>query len=132
LSLAYDRQADELITITVPSPRHQRLVVSRFAREDRLLSSEFELRLAGGLALTDPARSLGDYVITGAVVADGLLYALSAAYSTLLVIDLRTKLVTAAYAVEGVERPVGLAASGSELLVAQADGRIAVIGRPQG
>jgi len=131
LALAYDPEADELITVTVPSPRHQSLVVSRFAREDRLLSSEFEPRLAAGLALSDPSRSLADYVVTGSVAADGMLYALSAAYSTLLVIDLRTKLVAAAYAVPGIERPVGLAARGSELLVAQADGRIAVITRPQ-
>jgi hypothetical protein len=131
LSLAYDRQADELITVSVPSPRHQRLVVSRFARQDRLLSSEFEPRLVAGLELRGPDRSLADYVVTGAVVSDGILYSLSAAYSTLLVIDLRTKLVVAAYALPGIVRPVGLAARGSELLVAQADGRIAVINRPQ-
>jgi hypothetical protein len=131
LSLAYDRQADELITITVPSPRHRRLVVSRFARADRELSSEFEPRPASGLALSGPDRSLADYLVTGAAVADGKLYALSAAYSTLLVIDLRTKLVNEAYAVPGIQRPVGLAARGPELLVAQADGGIAVVSRPQ-
>lgn len=131
LSLAYDRQTDELITITVPSPRHQRLVVSRFAREDRQLSSEFEPRLASGLALSAPDRSLADYVVTGAAVADGTLYALSAAYSTLLVIDLRTKLVSEAYAVPDIEGPVGLAARGPELFAAQADGRIAVLRRPR-
>jgi hypothetical protein len=62
-------------------------------------------------------------------VAEGLLYAISAAYSTLLVIDLETKTVSAAYAAAGIERPVGLAVRGGELLVAQADGRVAVIGR---
>jgi hypothetical protein len=45
--------------------------------------------------------------------------------------DLRTKLVSEAYAVPGIERPVGLAARGPELPVAQADGRIAVVSRPQ-
>jgi disulfide bond formation protein DsbB len=131
LSLAYDREADELITVTVPSPRHQRLVVSRFARGDRLLSSEFEPPLAAGLELRAPDRSLADYVVTGAVVSDGMLYAMSAAYSTLLAIDLQTKLIVAAYAVPGIEHPVGLAVRGSELLVAQADGQIAVINKPQ-
>ncbi len=130
LSLAYDRQADELITVTVPSPRHRRMVVSRFDRGDRLLSSEFEPRLAPSLTPSDSGRTLAEYVVTGAVAVDRTLYAVSAAYSTLLVIDLDTKLVTAAYAVPGIERPVGLAARGSELLVAQADGRIAVIARP--
>ncbi|MFO7587278.1 MAG: hypothetical protein R6X22_04305 [Gemmatimonadota bacterium] len=68
--------------------------------------------------------------MTGATVTDGVLYALSAAYSTLLVVDLDERTVIAAYAVPGLERPVGLAARGSQLLVAQADGRIAVLERP--
>jgi hypothetical protein len=38
--------------------------------------------------------------------------------------------VKAAYAVPGLQRPVGVAVRGSQLLVAQADGRIAVIERP--
>jgi len=130
LALAYDPAADELITLTVPSQRHQRLVVSRFDRADFLLASEFLPRLAPGLTPSGPDRGLAEYLVTGAAVADGLLYAISAAYSTLLVIDLRSKEVTAAYAVPGISNPVGLAARGAELLVAQADGRIAVLERP--
>jgi disulfide bond formation protein DsbB len=130
LSLAYDRVADELITVTVPSPRHRRLVVSRFARGDMTLASEFLPRRGAGLAPSGDDRSLAEYVVTGAVVVDGRLYAISAAYSTLLVIDLATQTVTAAYAVPGLDQPVGLAARGNQLLVAQADGRIAVIERP--
>lgn len=131
LSLAYDPSADELITVTVPSPRHRRLVVSRFARSDLKLSSEFEPRLAPSLEPAGEDRSLAEYYVTGTTVADGLLYALSAAYSTLLVIDLEKREVRAAYAVPGLDRPVGLAARGAELLVAQADGRIAVLRRPR-
>jgi disulfide bond formation protein DsbB len=130
LALAYDPTADELITVSVPSPRHQRLVVSRFDRADFLLASEFLPRLAPSLAPSGPDRGLAEYLVTGAAVADGLLYAISAAYSTLLAIDLRSKEVTAAYAVPGISHPVGLAARGAELLVAQADGRIAVLERP--
>jgi disulfide bond formation protein DsbB len=132
LSLAYDRAADELVTVTVPSPRHRRLVVSRFARNDMTLASEFLPRLAPDLAPNGDDRSLAEYVVTGAVVVDGMLYAISAAYSTLLVIDLETKTVTAAYAVPGLEQPVGLTARGGQLLVAQADGRIAVVERRSG
>jgi hypothetical protein len=97
-----------------------------------LLASEFEPRLAAGLAPSGADRSPAEYVVTGAVVADGLLYAISAAYSTLLVIDLDTKELTAAYAVPGIAQPVGLARRGAELLVAEADGRIAVVERPAG
>jgi disulfide bond formation protein DsbB len=130
LALAYDRAADELITISVPSPRHQRLVVSRFARADYVLSSEFVPQLEPHLVRGDAERGLAEYVVTGAVVADGLLYAISTAYSTLLVIDLHAKSVSAAYALPDIAHPVGLAARGAQLLVAQADGRIAVIDRP--
>lgn len=130
LSLAYDPSAGELVTVSVPSPRHRRLVVSRFDRADFLLASEFEPRLASGLTLANPDRTTAEYVVTGAVVEGGLLYAVSAAYSTLLVVDLRDRTLRAAFAVPGIERPVGLAARGAQLLVAQADGRIAVLDRP--
>jgi hypothetical protein len=130
LALAYDPAADELITLSVPSPRHQRLVVSRFDRSDFQLASEFLPRLDAGLVPSGPERGLAEYIVTGAAVADGLLYAISAAYSTLLVIDLQTRAVAAAYAVPGITNPVGLAARGERLLIAQADGRIAVLERP--
>lgn len=127
LSLAYDPGFDELITISIPSPRQKRMVVSRFDRADYLLSSEFLPKPGPALQTTAPERGLADYVVTAATVSDGVLYALSAAYSTLLAIDLQSKTVTAAYAVPGIAKPVGLAARGRELLVAQADGRIAVL-----
>ena len=130
LSLAFDPAAQELITVSVPNPRHHQLVVSRFARRDLTLSSEFGPQLAPDLAPAGPSRTPAEYVVTGAVVADGRLYAISAAYSTLLVVDLKDRKLQAAYAVPGLARPVGLAARGAQLLVAQADGRIAVLARP--
>jgi disulfide bond formation protein DsbB len=130
LSSAYDPVAEEFITVSVPSPRHRRMVVSRFARGDLMLASEFLPGLGDGLAWSGDGRSLAEYVVTGAVVAEGRLSAISAAYSTLLVIDLARKTVAAAYAVPGIEQPVGLALRGHQLLVAQADGRIAVVDRP--
>lgn len=130
MSLAYDSAAGELVTVGVPSPRHRRLVVSRFARGDLTLVSERLPAHGAGLAPAAPDRSLADYVVTGAVVADGLLYAVSAAYSTILVADPQGSTLRAAYAVPGLTRPIGLAARGPELLVAQADGRIAVVPRP--
>jgi len=129
LSLAFDPAAQELITVSVPNPRHHQLVVSRFGRGDMTVSSEFEPKLGAGLELV-AGRSLADYLVTGATVTGGRLYVISAAYSTLLVIDLQAKTVTAAYAVHGLAHPVGLAARGPQLLVAQADGRIALLSRP--
>lgn len=129
LSAAYDQTADELITVSIPSPRHPRWVVSRFDRRDLVLASEFLPRLSPGLSLASD-RALSEYVVTGAVAEGGRLYAISAAYSTVLVVDLASLLVTAAYGVQGLEQPVGIAVRGEELLIAQADGRVAVVARP--
>ena len=130
MSLAFDPAAQELITVSTPNPRHHQLVVSRFARADMTLSSEFEPRLGTGLTLATPSRGLADYVVTGAAVAGGRLYAVSAAYSTLLVIDLRERTVSAAYAVPGLTHPIGIGVRGPQLLIAQTDGRIAVLATP--
>ena len=130
LSLAFDSAAGELITVSVPNPRHDSLVVSRFARRDFVLSSEFDPGFGPGLVPAGPDRSPADYVVTGAAVADGALYAISAAYSTLLVIDLRSQTIRAAYAVPGLDQPTGLAVRGDMLLVAQRDGSIALVNRP--
>jgi hypothetical protein len=88
--------------------------------------------LGPGLALSAPDRSLGDLMVTGAAVADGALYAFSAAHSTLLVMDPEGRVVRAAYVVPGLVQPTGLATRGSQLLIGQADGRIAVLERPVG
>jgi hypothetical protein len=130
MSLAFDPQANELITVSVPNPRHDALVVSRFARHDFVLASEFEPPFGSGLSPRSAERSPAEYLVTGAAVADGMLYAVSAAYSTLLVIDLHDKTLRAAYALPGLQHPVGLAVRGSQLLVAQANGAIAVLERP--
>ncbi len=129
LSLAWDPTAEELITVSVPSPRHPALVVSRFARSDLRLSSEFAPRPAAGLAL-GPERSLAEYVVSGAAVEGRTLWAVSASFATLLAVDLDTRMLRGAWAVPGLARPVGVAVRGAQLLVAQADGRVAVVERP--
>ena len=106
------------------------MVVSRFDARDFMLSSEFMPRLAPDVTFAGDGRSLAEYVVTGTEVVNGKLYAMSAAFSTLLVVDLDSKTVTGAYGVTGVLDPVGLASRGDELLLAQADGRIAVVKMP--
>jgi disulfide bond formation protein DsbB len=76
-----------------------------------------------------PKRSLDELFVTGASVADGSLYALSAAYSTLLRIDPVSHRVTAAYAIPGLVAPTGLAARGDELFIVGKDGTVWVVGR---
>lgn len=123
LSAAYDPAADSLLTVSLPNPRNRRLIVSRFDRKDMTLSAEFAPKLApdSGLALGDK-RTLEEYAVTGAAVAGGVLYALSAAHSTILAIDLASQRVTAAWAVPGLDRPTGMAVRGSQFVIVNAAG----------
>ena len=130
LATAYDAGAEELITVSVPSDRHRRLVVSRFDRSDLVLSSEFLPERGPGLSFNGADRSLAEYVVTGAVASEGRLLLVSAAHSTVLEVDLRTRIATRAWAVPGLEQPVGISVRGDRWLIAQADGRVAVVLRP--
>ncbi len=130
MSLAYDAASDSFYTATVPSRRYPALVVSRFSRADMTLSEEFRPRLGAGLALAGEKRALDELYVTGLAVADGRMYALSAAYGTLLVLDLASREVIGARAIPGLVRPAGLAVKGQELWIAGADGRVTVVDRP--
>lgn len=131
MSAAYDPASNSIYTITVPNNVGKRLVVSRFDRRDFVLSEEFVPTLGkdAGLSLAKD-RSLGEYMITGAAVVGGQLYAVSAAFSTLLTLDLATHRVIAAHTIPGLTRPVGLAAKADDLYVLGHDGTITVVGRP--
>lgn len=131
MSAAFDPAAKSLFTLTVPNGKAKRLVVSRFG-DDYVLSEEFSptLAAASGLALRGKRR-LDEFFVTGAAFADGRLYAMSAAYSTLLVIDPATRTVVSAHAVPGAKRPVGLALRGTELYLLGDDGTVTVVERPQ-
>jgi disulfide bond formation protein DsbB len=125
LALAWDSGRASLYTVAVPHPRSPRLVVSRFDRTDMTSSEEFlpALDPASGLALKN-GRSLDEFVVSAAASHDGRLYALSAAYSTLIAIDPLTHSIVAAWALPGVERPVGLAFKSETMYVVDADGRM--------
>jgi disulfide bond formation protein DsbB len=131
MSAAYDAASNSIYTITVPNNLVKRMVVSRFDRRDMMLSEEFmpTVALNAGLTLGED-RSLGEYMITGAVVVDGRLYAISAAHSTLLTLDLATHRIVAAHVVPGLLNPVGLATRGSDFYVLGTDGTVTVVARP--
>jgi disulfide bond formation protein DsbB len=131
-SLGYDGESGSLYTVSVPNRRHETLVVSRFDRGDLQLSEEFLPRLAAdsGLTLRAAERSLDEFYVTGIAVEGRRLYALSAAYSTLLVIDLTSKQVVAAYGIEGLDRPAGLAIRGPDLYVVASDGAVSIVDKP--
>jgi len=129
-SLAFEPTRDSFFTVTVPNRRYRRLVVSRFSRKDMTLSEEFLPALGSGLTPAGEGRSLDEYYVTGLAAHGGRLYAVSAAFSTLLELDPATQQVTAAWRLGGVSQPVGLAASDSELFVGEPDGQVAVFDAP--
>jgi disulfide bond formation protein DsbB len=132
MSLAADPETNSLYTFTVPNSKVRRLVVSRFDQSDTTLSEEYMPRLApdSGLKFTAKNRSLDELYITGAVIADGRMYAISAAYSTLLAIDLGSRWVVAAHAIRGLVRPVGIAVRGGDFYIVGEGGEVFVIARP--
>ncbi|MDO8836703.1 MAG: disulfide bond formation protein B [Vicinamibacterales bacterium] len=127
MSAAYDAGSNSLYTITVPNTKNRRLVISRFDRRDLTLSEEFLPTLAtdSGLSLGDK-RSLDEYYVTGATVADGVLYALSAAHGTVLSIDLRTRRIVGAQVIPGLDRPTGLAIKDRQFYAVNGDGALVI------
>ena len=133
MSAAYDPASNSVYTVTFPNNLVQRLIVSRFDRRDLTLSEEYAPALspASGLVL-GPKRTLGELAITGATTADGQLLLLSAAYGTLLTIDLGTREVVAAHAIPGLVRPTGLAIKGGDLYIVDDAGGLTIVARPPG
>jgi hypothetical protein len=131
MSAAFDQASNSVYTISLPNPTNRRLVVSRFDRADMTLSAEFVVKVSpdAGLRLGEK-RTIEEYMVTGATVVDGTLYALSAAHSTLLAIDPGRHVITAAYAVPGLERPTGLALKGSQFYIATEGGIVLIVDRP--
>ena len=96
------------------------------------LAGEYVLRPSpsSGLTLKGDGRSLDEYYVTGAAIDGGKLFAVSAAYSTLLTVDLGARSLSAAHAIDGLHAPTGIAVKGDELWIAGADGRIVVVRKP--
>lgn len=129
---AFDPASASLFTVSVPNRRSRNLVVSRFAGDDMTLSEEFVPAIAAGsgLSLAAPERSLAEFTVTGLSAADGVLYALSAAHSTLLVIDPVSRQIVSAHALAVPPRPTGLAVVDDALYVVNGEGEVRVFGRP--
>jgi len=124
---AFVPELESVFTVGVPNPRQRNLVVSRFAKSDMTLSEEFLPALApeADLSLRE-GRSLAEYAVTGLAASAGRLYALSAAYSTLLVIDPGSRQIVGARSLSVPPRPIGLAIAGDAVYVVNADGEVRI------
>ncbi|MFO7693963.1 MAG: disulfide bond formation protein B [Vicinamibacterales bacterium] len=129
MSAAFDPATGSVFTMTVPNAKARRLVVSRFDRRDMTLSEEFTPELAPGSGLAFKANdgSLDAFYVSGAAFHGGRLYAISAAFGTLLSIDPQSRTVVAAHVFPGLERPVGLAIKGSEAFIVNAAGGLTIV-----
>ncbi|WP_163280607.1 disulfide bond formation protein B [Campylobacter fetus] len=82
--------------ITVPNNKYKELIVISTLNSDKGLSAEFIPELGDNVKLKD-GRSLGELYISALAIKDDMLYALSKAYNTLLVIDPKDQIITKAY-----------------------------------
>jgi disulfide bond formation protein DsbB len=115
MSATFDPATKSIFTITVPNARAQRLVVSRFDASDMTLSEEY---------VVSGAPMLERLYVTAAAIEGEDLYALSAAHSTLLMVDLSTQAVTDARTIAGLTRPTGMAMKDGELYIVTADSEL--------
>jgi disulfide bond formation protein DsbB len=128
-SVAFDPDTHSLYTVSLPNPRAPQVVVSRFDRSDLTLSQESITSLSPDLRLR-AGRSLDELYVVAATVWRGRLWALSAAYSTLLAIDPDDATVVDAYALPRLDRPAGIAITHDELMIAAEDGAFVTVPAP--
>lgn len=132
MALGYAPDEKSFYTVTVPNRRYKRLIISRFDQAEIAAAEEYspQLSAASGLTFSGSGRTLNEYYVTGIAIKNRLMYAISAAYHTLLVINLDKREVVAAYAVPGLSKPCGLAVKGDELYFLSKDNIISVADRP--
>ena len=132
MSAAADPESHSIVTLTVPNAKSRNMVVSRFDMADMTLSEEFVPKLSAqpGIVLPEEGNPLAAYYVTAATIANGRLYALSAAHSTLFVIDLASRSVVAVYTIPGLAQPVGLVLKDAQFVIVSRDGTLASVDVP--
>ena len=108
LSWDYSDFYKEFFIATVPDDIKSYWSIASFNSEDNMLSSEFLPTFAKSLKIKDK-RDLSDYYITGMDAKDEFIYLLSIRYSTILMLDPRTRTIVDAYGFSGVKDATALA-----------------------
>lgn len=126
MSAAADPATHAIYTIGVPNVKTKRWVVSRFDGGDMQLSEEFLPALSPELA-GRAKNALEAFFVTGATIGDGQLYALSAAHSTLLTIDLASHTVVAARAIPRLSQATGIARKNGRFYIVSRDGTLTIV-----
>lgn len=107
LALAFNPDNNSIYTITVPNNKHKNIVVSRFDRNDSILTEEFR-PLKGSSVTLKEGRSFDEYYVTGLTYKDGRLYALSKQYSSVFALNTVTREIERVYSFDGITNPQGI------------------------
>ncbi|MGQ0286714.1 disulfide bond formation protein B [Pasteurellaceae bacterium 22721_9_1] len=116
LSMAYSPESNSVYTITVPNVKKQALIVSRFDKNDNLLSEEFTPTIGPDI-LQKEGKNIGEYYITGLTSYKGDLYAVSKQFSQILRINPNTKQITHVYEFSGIENPQGITFNSEQMQI---------------
>lgn len=112
-ALAFDRKADQLITVTAANERGDNLVTSRFALADMTLSAETPLDLGPQQDIWLAQLPM----LTGMAVEGRYSYLLSASSSEVLVMETQTGKVKQGYRLNAPVQPQGLVKQGNSLYI---------------
>lgn len=117
MAAAVDPATHDVYTVTVPNVKSKRWVVSRFDGGDMQLSAEFMPKQDG-------------VYVTAATIAGGRMYALSAAHSMLLTLDLASGTITGARTIPGLSQPTGIAIKGGTFYIVSRSGALTIVRQP--
>ena len=128
MAAAVDPATHAIYTVSVPNAKTKRWAISRFDPADLILSEEFVPAAGTAFGMPpDGSTPLQDLYVTAAAIADGRLYALSAAHGTLLTIDLASHTIVAAATVPDLVQPTGMAVKDGRLYIVSRDGTLTMV-----
>lgn len=115
---------DSMYMLSVPNDRVKGQILIKVNNKDRLLSSETPLSSA--LELKD-SRDIKDYYFTAGSISEGVFYAYSKNYNTLVLIDIATAKIIDAYAMPKMGEISALAIKNDSIFALTHDGDKVVI-----
>ncbi|MBY5920806.1 disulfide bond formation protein B [Ferrimonas balearica] len=124
-AFGYDKDAEQLVSITAVNERGDNLVASRYALEDMTLSAEAPLNL-GGLQ----GRWMDNLpMVTGLAIEGAHSFVLSGSGSEVLVMNTQTGVVEQGFRIATPTNPQGLVKVGNELMTVGHDNGVSTLYR---
>lgn len=114
MSYDYNSKDDSMYTVTLPNNLHNQLIVSKFSNKDKKLDREF---VVDASSLLKQGRKLSDLYIVDIETKDNYIYALSRNYNLILKIDLTSKKLVDAYAIDSKIDPISITIKDNDFLI---------------